>query len=456
MNVDTATNQQQLNMVNQNTPQGSLTYTQSGTWADGTPQFTATTQLSPEQQALYDKQNAISSQYADIAGRQLSAAGDAMSKPLDFGATPQAQTYNAQAPQMATMQGNAPQMANAQGNAPQLGNVSLRSDLDFGASPDLTNAGVEQRLVELGERRMLPQQDRDKAALDQQLRNQGLEPGTKAYDDAFARQGEIHNDQRNQLLLMGRGQAFGESMSGRQLSNQERQSVFDAYNQNTLAQQGFNNQTSATQQALDLGRLGFNNQAALQQQDAQLQQLGFNNQAQIQEMEAKLRAQGFNNNEILRFRQQFIDEQLAQRNQPLNEINALRTGAQVANPQFSNTPQAGVANTDYAGLVANNYNQQVAQNNAMWGGLAGIGGAAAQGYMMSDKRLKKGLKQVGKLDDGTPLYSYKYKGGKGGGLTQIGVMAQDVKKKHPNAVKSMDDGMMAVNYSRLADELAKG
>jgi hypothetical protein len=61
----TASNQQSLNtqsgiqsqkgsMVNQVTPTGSLSYNQTGTASDGTPLYTATTSLSPEQQQLYN------------------------------------------------------------------------------------------------------------------------------------------------------------------------------------------------------------------------------------------------------------------------------------------------------------------------------------------------------------------------------------------------------------------
>jgi hypothetical protein len=62
MNQNTATTQQLLNMTNQVTPDGSLTYSQTGnntfTGADGktytVPQFTATQTLSPTGQKLYD------------------------------------------------------------------------------------------------------------------------------------------------------------------------------------------------------------------------------------------------------------------------------------------------------------------------------------------------------------------------------------------------------------------
>ena len=75
---------------------------------------------------------------------------------------------------------------------------------------------------------------------------------------------------------------------------------------------------------------------------------------------------------------------IAARNQILNELNALRTGAQAQMPQFGNTQSgAQVAASPIAQSVYNSYqgelsgyNTQVGSNNAMLGGLANLGGAA--------------------------------------------------------------------------------
>lgn len=70
--------------------------------------------------------------------------------------------------------------------------------------------------------------------------------------------------------------------------------------------------------------------------------------------------------------------------QPLNQLNAIRTGAQIQNPTFQ---QAGMQQTapgaNYLGAAQAQgqydqglYNSQVGQNNAMMGGLFALGGAA--------------------------------------------------------------------------------
>jgi hypothetical protein len=86
-------------------------------------------------------------------------------------------------------------------------------------------------------------------------------------------------------------------------------------------------------------------------------------------------------------RQQSVAEILAGRNQGINEISALLNGAQVANPGFVNTPQVQVQPTDVAGIQQQGYQnslipwqQQQAQQNAMMGGLFGLGGTALGGW----------------------------------------------------------------------------
>lgn len=83
-------------------------------------------------------------------------------------------------------------------------------------------------------------------------------------------------------------------------------------------------------------------------------------------------------------RQQGIQEQAFFRNEPLNTLNAVRSGAQVTNPTFSNVPQQqttagpdllGAASAQYSGQL-DAYNAQQAQSGALMGGLFSLGGAA--------------------------------------------------------------------------------
>lgn len=66
----------------------------------------------------------------------------------------------------------------------------------------------------------------------------------------------------------------------------------------------------------------------------------------------------------------------------------------------------------------------------------------------SDRRLKHDVKEIGETHDGQPIYSYKYNGDN---KTQIGLMAQDVEKHHPEAVGVMG-GYKTVDYGKATED----
>jgi len=106
-------------------------------------------------------------------------------------------------------------------------------------------------------------------------------------------------------------------------------------------------------------------------------------------------------------------------------------------------------------LQERGYPFQVAQflaNIAMGtGALSGSttsGTQTSPGGFFSDKRLKNDVKEIGKTHDGQPIYSYKYNGDD---RTQIGLMAQDVEKKHPDAVGLMG-GYKTVDYKKATED----
>lgn len=92
-NQSTAISQQLLNMVNQKGPYGSITYGQSGTnsYYDpmlkkmvNLPQFTQTTKLSPEQQALLRQQQEFDKKFNTIGLAQTDRIGGLLSKPFSY------------------------------------------------------------------------------------------------------------------------------------------------------------------------------------------------------------------------------------------------------------------------------------------------------------------------------------------------------------------------------------
>lgn len=95
-NKEAAISSANINMINQQTPYGSLEYTQRGTASDGTPQYTATQTLSPGQQQLYDLTNQAAQKYGQTANTQLDAVSDRLAQPLDFGSLGAAPVANEQ------------------------------------------------------------------------------------------------------------------------------------------------------------------------------------------------------------------------------------------------------------------------------------------------------------------------------------------------------------------------
>jgi hypothetical protein len=97
--------------------------------------------------------------------------------------------------------------------------------------------------------------------------------------------------------------------------------------------------------------------------------------------------------------------------------------------------------------------QQQDQTGQILGGLGGfVAGLAKTGIFSSDRRLKKDIALIGQ-DEATLLNLYEFSYVDGGGTRYVGVMADEVQERFPEAVYEMPDGFMAVNYALLGIEL---
>lgn len=75
------------------------------------------------------------------------------------------------------------------------------------------------------------------------------------------------------------------------------------------------------------------------------------------------------------------------------------------------------------------------------------------GMFLSDPRAKTGVDRdepdvVGKLNDGQNVYAYRYANG---GPAQIGLMADEVAQRYPDAVGQRPDGLMTVDYGKATE-----
>jgi hypothetical protein len=150
-------------------------------------------------------------------------------------------------------------------------------------------------------------------------------------------------------------------------------------------------------------------------------------------------------------RQQAIQEQAFQQNQPVNIINAMRTGSQVQNPNFINpAQQTTTAGPDYLGAQSAQYGQQLGAFNAananstnQTNGILQAGAAIAP-FFFSDRRLKTNIMRIGTTGKGLGIYQYDIFG-----ASQIGVMADEVQKVIPQAVRLHPSGYYMVDYSMV-------
>lgn len=136
---------------------------------------------------------------------------------------------------------------------------------------------------------------------------------------------------------------------------------------------------------------------------------------------------------------------LAGRNQNINEMQSVTGQATSQLPtsstQVAGTDVAGITNTAYQNDL-NSYNQS--QSDLM-GGLFGLGQAAIG--LFSDKRLKEDIEETGEEVAGVPVKSWRWKSD---GRSDVGVIAQDVERKHPELVMHDDpSGYRKVDYAGL-------
>lgn len=531
-NVTTAIANGYLGNINQITPDGSLEYSYGGmkTVKDPTtgatyqvPTTTVTQTLSKQQQAIKTQQDIASKNLATTGAQQSARLNGLLSSPFNLDGAPVAGDPNSlQAPNYQQF-GSGPQLqtgvaagginntfnaggqiqtglgdtGSVQTGLAGAGNMN-RSIADSGAitksyDTDIDTKRYEDALMQ----RMNPQLQQSRQALETQLSNQGLQPGSEAYNRAIdastrqendARYGAILNAGQEQSRLAGlaqnqaafqnsaqsqqysqnannaafgnqaQQQQFNQNLAGGQFANSAQQQQLQTalasgqfansaqqqqYTQNQgLATFGNEAQQQAYAQAMGQAQLG--NTSAQQMYSNQNTAIGANNALQDQSFnaqQAKLNAQN-------QARATYQNEQYALRNQPLNEISALMSGGQVTSPQFVPTQGQSMPTVDYAGLVNQKYQNDMAGYQQSQAGMGAILGGLGGLFSLSDKTAKTDIKKVGSLD-GHGLYRYRYKGEHDDGRQHVGVMAQDVQKKRPDAVARRHDGKLAVNYGAL-------
>lgn len=164
------------------------------------------------------------------------------------------------------------------------------------------------------------------------------------------------------------------------------------------------------------------------------------------EMSRLERSQGKQRDQFLldSYGQDFQTQQ-ALRNQPINEVGALLGTGQVSQANFNGASSATIPTTDNAAIINQDYQNRVNAANAQNAGYGQIFSGIGSAIALSDKRAKKNVKTVGRMGD-QKIVKFEYKKGFGKPGIRMGMIAQEVEKKTPEAVTTGRDGLKRVNY----------
>jgi len=324
-----------------------------------------------------------------------------------------------------------------------------KQELDLsGVAQMPVNAGTTGQQAIMA--RLQPQIQQQQAATAQQLANQGITPGSEAYNNAMRSQSQQANDLYSQAALQGinldtaaNQQGFNQAKDKAGLYNQGLGENFGR----GFASQGMTNASIGQNfgQAQDAQKL---TNASIGQNFSQAQAAAAqNNQAQGQGFNQNLQKAQFGNDAS----NQALARELQLRQQPLNEINSLMGSSQIQNPQFQGYTGANVGaapilqGAQLQGQQSQDlYGQQMGARNANVAAAGQIAGAAGQAIMMSDIRLKSNIVKVGEHPLGIGVYEYDIFDRR-----EHGVMAQEVLAVKPEAVIHRPDGYLMVNYGAL-------
>jgi hypothetical protein len=384
-NKDTAGYQQEMNLIDQITPLGSLTYNQTGTGSTGAPRYTATTALTPSGQKSFDLQQAVSEALNNLALKGSGQVSNAFDKPQSYDNLPDMQGLDFS--KLTEMTGFDPSKLGV--DAPNSLDLSKLKDLPtgldtskLGDSPVADEASrqkAEDALYGLNTSRLDPQFEQDQKRLETQLINKGVRQGSEAWNQAI---GQFTRGRTDAYDNARKSSIAGAADYERNLFDMSKSAYDTRLN---TAQTGFQDDLAAHSAGLDTSVKDF---TAKQQarQNAVAEALSQSQVSQAQRNQGISEQQALAGNAAQR-RQQGITESNYLRELPINEISSLLNGGQVNMPQFSNTPQTNVAGTDVAGIIQNDfqnqygiYKQKQASNDALTGAVFSLAGSALGGW----------------------------------------------------------------------------
>lgn len=325
----------ELTNTNQVTPYGSQIFTRD---PNGGDQWTSTITLSPEQQALYNRQTQGQLALANTGSSMLGRVQDAFATPIDTSKFPE------------------------RTNSVDAANYNLYGGPTDAAVSKLDTSGldgsqVRDALYRKATATLDPQYKQAEDDMRTRLLNSGVREGSEAFNremEAFGRQRQAdYGDARDRSILAEgseRSRMLAEILAGGTFANDAQQ-------------QTIGNRMAAT---------------------------NMNNQVESQGLQDRIARGNFANTQ----RGAAIDEAAYLRSLPLNEFSALTSGSQVTNPTFRGTGQVQgpAAAPVFAGAQAQGqsaidlYNAQMASANSARAGVTGLFGTALSAFSPFGKK----------------------------------------------------------------------
>lgn len=303
-------NQTYANRANQYSPEGNITWDSyediDPSTGEKVTRWNQNTNLSPEKQKAYDDQQAIQGGRNALAANAIGGVTDELGNPMDYGKLPD----RAGSLDVPDFYGE--------------GLSDMGTAADGAYDPQFAQTQYDRQMSLEG-----PQMERALAQQETQLRNQGLRPGSQAYDTAM-------QDLRNQ--------------QGEQTSRMSQDAL----------------RTGADEQERQYGRdmqtAGYRDTQRSQQVDEQLAygEQGFNQRKTANDYQNALRSGA-------------ISEDRGRRTQSLNEMNALQSGQQVGMPGQPTYNQAENAPaTNYNMAAGNQGTASTSRGNTLIGAAGGL------------------------------------------------------------------------------------
>jgi len=328
------------------------------------------------QQGVLQGSDAWNREMQNLGQQRTFDYNNAFNNSFDKGMSAQGQLYNQGLASNQNAYGQAlnnGQFANA-AQAQSFGQNMQNAQLNNSVSSQLSDQRMQQMLAGNAAQSQQYTQNANDAAFNnlgqQQQFGQGVTQGNFANDaqaQQFA-QGGASMDRAN----AAQAQQFGQNLAQGNFANNAQSTQFG---QNLAGMQA-NNAAQAQGFGQAQSNAAMNNQVSSNLYSQGLAGAQLNNQAG---------AQQFANDSAMRSNQ--LNEAYQAQQNPINILNALRSGSQVTAPQFGNAPGSNVAPTDIAGLYNQQYqaglaqyNGEIATNNSNQQGLVGLAAAAAAAY----------------------------------------------------------------------------